>query len=508
SENKIAAPTSSDKTMRLVSNGVAPLDAKVAIVDPATKRVLAEGQVGEIWSKGDHIAKGYWRNEAATEETFRAYTADGDGPYMRTGDLGCLIDGELYITGRQKDVIIIRGRNHYPQDIEFTVQQSHVALKSDAGAAFAVEIDGEERLVVVQEVERKYRMRLVTEVVSAAIRQAVAENHELQVHTIVYLKPGAILKTSSGKIQRSANQRAFLEDSLQPIAVSALNAVEQGAEEKKEIEAALDLSKAQWQSLPEAEKEPRLMLYLKAAIASEIGEKIDRISDDVSLMGLGIDSLQITQLFTRLRDRFEINLELPALFDARDFRALASTLADAMAGAAGSSLPPLQVVERTELMPMSFSQKRMWFMDKLRENNVAYNLPFALKIQGALDVGAAAKAFESMIFRHEILRTVYVEQDGHAYQKVLPAPRWGFTAEDLTYLKEPALGKAIQDRIDGEARKPFNLATGPVIRTHLLRLPDQEADALKGRAAEQYLLLVTMHHIAADGFSLKVITDE
>ena len=143
---------------------------------------------------------------------------------MRTGDLGCLIDSELYITGRQKDVIIIRGRNHYPQDIEFTVQQSHVALKSDAGAAFAVEIDGEERLVVVQEVERKYRMRLVAEVVSAAVRQAVAENHELQVHTIVFLKPGAILKTSSGKIQRSANRQAFMEGTLEPIAVSALNA--------------------------------------------------------------------------------------------------------------------------------------------------------------------------------------------------------------------------------------------------------------------------------------------
>ena len=507
-ENKIVLADNSEKTMRLVSNGVAPLDSTLAIVDPATKAVLADGLVGEIWSKGDHIAKGYWRNEEATQETFSAHTADGDGPYMRTGDLGCMIDGELYITGRQKDVIIIRGRNHYPQDIEFTVQQSHVALKSDAGAAFAVEIDGEERLVVVQEVERKYRMRLVAEVVSAAIRQAVAENHELQVHTIVYLKPGAILKTSSGKIQRRANQRAFLEEGFQPIAISALNAVEQGEEDKKEIESALDLSKGQWQALPDAEKEPRLMLYLKAAIASEIGEKIDRISDDVSLMGLGIDSLQITQLFTRLRDRFEINLELPALFDARDFRALAATLADAMAGGAGSSLPPLTPVERTELMPMSFSQKRMWFMDKLRENNIAYNLPFALKIQGALDVDAAAKAFESMIARHEVLRTVYVEQDGHAYQKVLPAPKWGFTAEDLTYLKEPALGKAIQDRIDGEARKPFNLATGPVIRSHLLRLPDQEADALKGRAAEQYLLLVTMHHIAADGFSLKVITEE
>ncbi|RLU03559.1 MAG: amino acid adenylation domain-containing protein, partial [Ketobacter sp.] len=511
SENRIvpaAAGADSEKVTRLVSNGVAPLDTEVAIVDPISKARLPEGEVGEIWSKGDNIAKGYWRNEEATEETFRAFTADGAGPFMRTGDLGCLIDSELYITGRQKDVIIIRGRNHYPQDIEFTVQQSHVALKSDAGAAFAVEIDGEERLVVVQEVERKYRMRLVAEVVSAAVRQAVAENHELQVHTIVFLKPGAILKTSSGKIQRSANRQAFMEGTLEPIAVSALNAVEQGEQEKKEIEAALDLSKDQWQQLPADQKEPRLMLYLKAAIASEIGEKIDRISDDVSLMGLGIDSLQITQLFTRLRDRFEINLELPALFDARDFKALAATLADAMEGGAGSNLPPLTAVERSDLMPMSFSQKRMWFMDKLRENNVAYNLPFALKIQGGLDIEAAEKAFESMVTRHEVLRTVYVERDGHAYQRVMPPQSWSFTREDLTYLKEPALGRAIQDRIDREARKPFDLSTGPVIRTHLLQLPNQEAESLKGRAAEQYLLLVTMHHIAADGFSLKVITDE
>jgi amino acid adenylation domain-containing protein len=511
SENRVVlarAGEANDKVMRLVSNGVSPLDAELVIVDALSKAVLPEGQVGEIWSKGDHIAKGYWRKTEATEETFHAYTADGRGPFMRTGDLGCLIDNELYITGRQKDVIIIRGRNHYPQDIEFTVQQSHVALKSDAGAAFAVEIDGEERLVIVQEVERKYRMRLVAEVTSAAIRQAVAENHELQVHTIIYLKPGAILKTSSGKIQRSTNRAAFLEQTFEPIAVSAINAVEQGEEDKKEIEAALELTKDQWHQLPDGEKEPRLVLYLKAAIASEIGEKIERIKDDISLMGLGIDSLQITQLFTRLRDHFEVNLELPALFDAADFRALAATLADAMHGQTVSQLPPLEPVVRQELMPMSFSQKRMWFMDKLRENNVAYNLPFALKIEGALDVAAAEKAFQSMVNRHEVLRTVYVEKDGHAYQQVLPATQWQFSREDLTYLKEPALAKAIQDRVDREARKPFDLAKGPVIRTHLLQLPNLEADSLKGRAAEQYLLLITMHHIAADGFSLKVITEE
>ena len=502
------APGTEVKTTRLVSNGVTFLDAELAIVDPQTRAVLPEGQVGEIWSKGDHIAKGYWRKDEATEETFKAYTADGRGPFMRTGDLGCQIDGELYITGREKDVIIIRGRNHYPQDIELTVQQSHVALKADAGAVFVAEVDGEERLIVVQEVERKYRMRLVTEVVAAAIREAVAENHELQVYTIVFLKPGAILKTSSGKIQRSANRVAFLEEALDAIGVSSLKQQALSDDGRKQIDDALKLTRDEWLALPQDQQEPRLVTYLKAAIASEIGESLDRIRDDISLMGLGIDSLQITQLFTRLRDRFQIDLELPALFDAEDFNALAATLANAMQGTGGSGLPPLNPVERQDLMPMSFSQKRMWFLDKLREGNVAYNLPFALKIQGGLDVGAAEKAFGSMVRRHEVLRTVYVEQDGRAYQKVLPAQPWAFEIEDLTYLKEPALSKAVSDRIDREARKPFDLEHGPVIRTHLLQLPPMESDTVKGRAAEQYLLLITMHHIAADGFSLKVITEE
>ncbi|HVL02322.1 MAG TPA: AMP-binding protein, partial [Dongiaceae bacterium] len=503
-----ASAASGVKTTRLVSNGITFLDAEVVIVDSQTKQVLPEGQVGEIWSKGDHIAQGYWRKDEATTETFRAYTADGRGPFMRTGDLGCQIDSELYITGRQKDVIIIRGRNHYPQDLELTVQQSHVALKADAGAAFVVEIDGEDRLVVAQEVERKYRMRLVTEVVAAAIREAVAENHELQVHTVVFLKPGAILKTSSGKIQRSANRQAFIDGMLDQIDISSLAQKEVGEAGKKAIEAALALTKEEWLALPAEQKEPRLVQYLKAAIANVIGEQLDRIRDDISLMGLGIDSLQITQLFTRLRDRFEIDLDLPSLFDAADFNALAATIANAMHGAKTSKLPPLTAVERSELMPMSFSQKRMWFLDKLREGNVAYNLPFALKIQGGLDIGAAQKAFESMVRRHEVLRTVYVEQDGRAFQKVLPSQPWVFEIENLTYLKEPALSKAVNDRIDREARKPFNLEHGPVIRTHLLQLPDLESDTVKGRAAEQYLLLITMHHIAADGFSLKVITDE
>ncbi|MCG8317534.1 MAG: amino acid adenylation domain-containing protein [Pseudomonadales bacterium] len=506
----VEATNSDEKTLRLVSNGVTTLEARVAIVDTQTNRELAEGQVGEIWTSGQHCAQGYWQNPSATEETFQAHLDNGDGPFMRTGDLGCIIDGDLYITGREKDVIIIRGRNHYPQDIEHTVQQSNVALKADAGAAFAIEVDGEERLIVVQEVERRFRLRLNADVVSAAVRQAVAENHELQVHTIVFIKPGKILKTSSGKIQRRANKQAFLDHVIQQDAIAVSSIQDQSADNKKAIEEALKLTREEWLKLPEDDKEPRLVGYLQAMVANEIGESIERIKPDQGLMSLGIDSLQITQLFTRLRDKFDVDLELPALFDAEDFHALAATLADSIANTKKSQLPELTAVERNDKMSLSFSQKRMWFFDKLHQQNVAYNLPFALKMQGALDVAALEKSFESMIKRHEIFRTVYVEDEGHALQVVQDVPKIRFDVEDLSYLKEPALSRSIDDRVRREARKAFDLELGPVIRAELFRLPDMDVEegVEKTRASEQYLLLITIHHIAADGWSLSVITNE
>ncbi|OUS31219.1 hypothetical protein A9Q99_04270 [Gammaproteobacteria bacterium 45_16_T64] len=498
------------KTIDLVSNGGAYLDGKIVIAQPETCTELPEGDVGEIWSSGGHIAEGYWKNEKATEETFQGFTDAGEGPFLRTGDLGCVIDGNLYITGRMKDVIIIRGGNHYPQDVEHTVQKSNVALKADAGAAFSVEMDGEERLIVVQEVERRFRRRLNTEVVSAAVRQAVAENHELQVHTIVYLRPGKILKTSSGKIQRRGNKQAFIDGTHDVIDVSSLQ--DNSASGKAAIEEGLKLSRDEWLALPEVEKEPRLIIYLKALVANEIGESMERIKENQSLMALGIDSLQITQLFTRMKERFDVNMELPALFDAEDFRALAAVLADAITDTKASVLPPLSAVPREEAMPLSFSQKRMWFFDKLHERNAAYNLPFALKMQGALDVDALAKAFESMVARHEIFRTVYIEDDGHALQVIKPPHAWQFDVQDMTYLQEPALSRAVDDAIRLEARTPFDLEQGAVIRANVIRLPDVAIEdgvvESHDRSAEQYLLTITIHHIAADGWSLSVITEE
>ena len=188
---------------------------KVVLVNPELLTRCKKGQVGEIWVSGESIAAGYWNRPEATQETFHAYIVDtGEGPFFRTGDLGFKLNGELYITGRLKDVIIIQGQNHYPQDIELTVQKSHPALRPNCGAAFMIKFKSSERLVVVQEVKRSYLRKLDVNEVVGNIRQAVAAEHSLQVYATVLVKTGSIPKTSSGKIRRHACRAEFLTDSL------------------------------------------------------------------------------------------------------------------------------------------------------------------------------------------------------------------------------------------------------------------------------------------------------
>jgi acyl carrier protein len=164
------------------------------------------------------VAGGYWNRPDETASTFGAVPEGSDrGPFLRTGDLGFLADGELYVAGRVKDLIIVRGVNHYPQDIEATVQASHPALRPSAGAAFSVEEGGEERLVVVHELDRLHRNADLDAIVDA-VRRAVVQAHEVECHAVTLLRQGSILKTSSGKIQRRACRAAFLEGTLTAVA--------------------------------------------------------------------------------------------------------------------------------------------------------------------------------------------------------------------------------------------------------------------------------------------------
>ena len=211
----VVADSHKEEGVRIISGcGKKIGDTVIAIADTATMTAKANNEVGEVWLKDPSVAQGYWKRPDVTKETFDAYLQDTkEGPFLRTGDLGFLHEGELYITGRIKDLIIIRGTNHYPQDIEWTVQELHSALRPDYGAAFSIQDKGEERLIVVQEVERRSG-EIDTETIIADIKQEIAEQQEIQVYGVVLAKSGNILKTASGKIQRRACRDKFLAGTL------------------------------------------------------------------------------------------------------------------------------------------------------------------------------------------------------------------------------------------------------------------------------------------------------
>jgi phthiocerol/phenolphthiocerol synthesis type-I polyketide synthase C len=213
-----------------VGCGRAQRGHKIVIVDPVTRRPCGAGEVGEIWHAGGSVAQGYWGRPAETAETFSAFLAStgadsGKGPFLRTGDLGFQLEGELFVTGRLKDLIVIRGRNYYPEDIEAAAQDSHPALLRGRGAAFSVapRSSPAEQLVVVQEVDRN-RIRDVdvsdvdvSEVIDT-IRTAITEHHQIQPYAIVLVEPSRIPTTSSGKIRRSRCRQRFLDGELEAFA--------------------------------------------------------------------------------------------------------------------------------------------------------------------------------------------------------------------------------------------------------------------------------------------------
>ena len=218
-ENKVVAAESGRDSRTLTACGYPWLGMSVSIVNPETKIICPKGEIGEIWAKGPSIAQGYWDNAEETEKTFKAYIeGTEDGPWLRTGDLGFIHKGQLYVSGRIKDLIIIRGSNFFPNDIEHSVENSHNALRQNSGTAFSAEIEGEEKLIIIQEVERTHMHDFNEEEVFEAIRNAIFADHGIQPNKIILVRMGSIKKTSSGKTQRFAMRTVWANNELNILA--------------------------------------------------------------------------------------------------------------------------------------------------------------------------------------------------------------------------------------------------------------------------------------------------
>jgi len=219
-EEGIISPCENEGNCQHLVNCGSPLgESEIAIVDPVTCERCEPDKIGEIWISGDHISREYWNRPEETAKILQAKIKDtNEGPFLRTGDLGFMYDGDLYVTGRLKDMIIIRGRNYYPQDIEFTVEKCHPAMQPGGGAAFYLQQDGYEQLVVVQEVRRQFEENDNLSEVIKIIRQVIAREHGIRASVVVLIRRGSIPKTSSGKIMRHECNSLFLDGRLEKVA--------------------------------------------------------------------------------------------------------------------------------------------------------------------------------------------------------------------------------------------------------------------------------------------------
>ncbi|MGF1990763.1 MAG: amino acid adenylation domain-containing protein [Nostoc sp. ZfuVER08] len=489
SQNQIVEATTHQDIQSFVSCGKAIPNQQIVIVNPQTFTRCSSDEVGEIWVSGPSVGQGYWNRTEETKETFHAYLKDTkEGPFLRTGDLGFLHNDEVFITGRAKDLIIIRGRNLYPQDIELTAERSHTSLRFGANAVFTVEVNNEERLFIVQELEFRAKPNLAE--VTSAIRQAITEEHEVQVYGVILIKPGSIPKTSSGKIQRRATRAQFQNGELHIVESEVLKINDIGRNEIK-------LQRSELLEVSPKECQIVLESYLMKLLAGVLSIPTDDINVEEPLSTLGLDSLKVFELKNRIEIDLEIEVDVADFFEGMSGRSLVTKLLAQMTTDALPSLSFIQQEKNTSHHPLSFAQQGLWFINQLTPNTPTYNIPIVINFKGCINFTALQDSLNEIIRRHEVLRTSFRVENGQPVQVVNQAVSVTLEVEDLRYLSENERTQEARRLATDLVKQPFDLSAQSLLRSKILQLNDRS-----------YQLLVTIHHIIADGWSMGILIKE
>jgi amino acid adenylation domain-containing protein/non-ribosomal peptide synthase protein (TIGR01720 family) len=473
-----------EATRTLVGCGRTGLNTEIEIVDAETFRRCATEEVGEIWVHGPGVAAGYWRRPEETQARFHARLAEADElvsekTYLRTGDLGFVRGGELFVTGRVKDLIIIRGRNLYPHDLELAVEQSHEALRASGGAAFSLEVEGEERLVVVQELEARRRADLPA--VIELIRQTLAEEFEVQPYAILLVKAGSVPKTSSGKIQRSACRTRFETGVFDALAAWRAP-LDFGIDISEQIEAA-ELSNSE-----------AIATWIRGQLAAKLRVDAGSIDIDSSITRYGVDSLLAIELAHSIETHLGVLLPMSEFISSQSIRQMALRCFDLMeATRSAPPVGPISFVEESNVFPLSHGQQALWFLQQLAPESVAYNIASALRIKTKPDEIALRSALQSLVERHATLRTTFSAVQGRAMQHVHEGAKASFEIVDASLWDDATLAERLRD----EAHLAFDLEHGPLLRALLF-----------SRADDEQVLLVVAHHIVIDFWSLAILMRE
>ncbi|AVT28848.1 non-ribosomal peptide synthetase [Plantactinospora sp. BC1] len=457
----------------------------VRVVDPQTAEAVPDGRVGEIWVSGPSVAQGYWDRPAETARTFAARLAGDpdERSWLRTGDLGFLRDGELFVTGRLKDLVILRGRNHYPQDIEATAQRADPVLRPDCGAAFGVPVDGEERLVVVQEVERGQTVDHAA--VTAAIRTRVAAEHDVVPYAVLLTRPATIPRTTSGKVRRERCRELYLAGELVGLAHDVLEPAPDGEVDEPATVTPADLAAADPHTRRRIVTE--LVRLGAARVARQPAEGFDTARP---LVSYGIDSVSAVGLQHRIETATGVPVAVGTLLGGGSADDLVDEVLTGLAAAARPAAEPgTGGGPDGEPTP---NQRALWTLQRILPDSTANNLGCAVRVTGTLDVSALHRALRDLVERHDALRTSYPSRSGVPVAVVHEAVDGWFGHVDVTGLSSAALLQRCAD----EADRPFDLARGPLLRVRLYT------------GAGDPLLLLAAHHICLDLWSAELLLTE
>ncbi|BAL90185.1 putative NRPS [Actinoplanes missouriensis 431] len=456
-----SAPVTAETGLPVVGCGTVAGDLTVTVTDPETGAAVPPATVGEIRAAGDNVAAGYWGQDSTA--TF----GQAPGDPLRTGDLGFLRDGQLFVTGRIKDLVVVRGRNHYPQDLEQSALDAHPSLRRGA-AAFAVDRDDREEVCLVLETSIAHRPDEMAEA-AARVRMRLATEHGVTPGSLVFVRPGQIPRTTSGKVQR-AQARAMLADGSMMVAY-------------------------RWDAGPAGNGLAPLPEHLRSEITRETLLDLlrQRLGSDVDpaapLVAQGLDSLAALELRAAVERATGQELPLAGLLAG----ATVDTLLDDLTEHTRAAAPPVTATSSGR-HPLAYGQQALWILEQQHPDSSVQHIYAALRFRRPVDVGALHRTFQTLTDRHPALRTsLHWAADGESYQQVHRRQEVDFLVEDASGLDEGEFAARIRREILGER---LDLAAGRPLQVTLFRRPAGD------------VLSMVLHHVAGDMWSVAVLTDE
>mgnify|MGYP003682980473 CR=1 FL=1 len=467
----------------LVSVGTAR--PNVAVVNPESRQLCGDRELGEIWICGPTVAAGYWNRPEVTAETFNQFATDGSGPYVRSGDIGMIADDNLYVVGRRKELIIVGSKKLHPLDIEQVVNRSHPGLIPYATIASSWETQKGEALAVFQEIKPDTDSSSYQSIIDT-IRDNVHERFQVNVERIVLLAVGSLPRTHNGKLQR----------------IKCCELVDNGALVQSpaldwSVDSSSDFNVDQTHetlSIPQTETEFRLITIWQEMLNH------NNVSIHADFVTLGGQSIIATRMVARLQDEFSKDLTVRDLFKHSSISKLARYIDNECKTLNDNSEwihQPLPFDEKGRL-PLTSAQKRMWLLQELDPASSNYHMSVRYQITAGLCVDTLTKALNTLVERHSILRTIYTKtEEGEPRQEIVKGAHLSLDNHALTEIVGEHQAHSLEALIQADQSKPFALDRDLMLRAALYQVKD-----------DCYVLTLTLHHIAADGWSVEILARE